>query len=102
LGRTVPTLLEKIDKSLIYEKTRFSMCTPGVLENMEKISPSTVYLTLSFLGIIILPAVDYQSVLLCGIEAHACILSTALDLLEAGKDVHVIVDAVSSRSLSDR
>lgn len=44
----------------------------------------------------------YQSVLLCGIEAHACILSTCFDLIEAGKDVHVIVDAVSSRSLVDR
>ncbi|NWI47678.1 ISOC2 protein, partial [Picathartes gymnocephalus] len=43
-----------------------------------------------------------RSVLLCGIEAHACVLQTALDLLERGLDVHVVVDAVSSRSQGER
>ncbi|NXD60495.1 ISOC2 protein, partial [Corvus moneduloides] len=38
-----------------------------------------------------------RSVLLCGIEAQACILQTALDLLERGLDVHVVADACSSR-----
>ncbi|NWZ88560.1 ISOC2 protein, partial [Poecile atricapillus] len=38
-----------------------------------------------------------RSVLLCGIEAQACILQTVLDLLERGLDVHVVADAVSSR-----
>ncbi|KAG8520588.1 Isochorismatase domain-containing protein 2 [Galemys pyrenaicus] len=43
-----------------------------------------------------------RSVLLCGIEAQACILNTALDLLERGLQVHVVVDACSSRSQVDR
>ncbi|NXB15329.1 ISC2A protein, partial [Rhagologus leucostigma] len=43
-----------------------------------------------------------RSVLLCGIEAQACILQTALDLLERGLDVHVVVDACSSRSQAER
>ncbi|NXS15667.1 ISOC2 protein, partial [Mystacornis crossleyi] len=64
-----------------------------------------------------------RSVLLCGIEAQACILfwglgtpenpqihpkiwgipkQTALDLLERGLDVHVVVDACSSRSQVER
>ncbi|KAM6288859.1 isochorismatase domain-containing protein 2 [Aegotheles albertisi] len=43
-----------------------------------------------------------ESVILCGIETHACILQTALDLLERGLDVHVVVDACSSRSPLDR
>lgn len=43
-----------------------------------------------------------QSVLLCGIEAQACILNTALDLLDRGLQVHVVADACSSRSLVDR
>ncbi|XP_076986831.1 isochorismatase domain-containing protein 2 isoform X1 [Tamandua tetradactyla] len=38
-----------------------------------------------------------RSVLLCGIEAQACILNTALDLLDRGLQVHVVVDACSSR-----
>ncbi|XP_049757491.1 isochorismatase domain-containing protein 2 isoform X1 [Elephas maximus indicus] len=43
-----------------------------------------------------------RSVLLCGIEAQACILNTALDLLDQGLQVHVVVDACSSRSQVDR
>ncbi|XP_006150421.1 isochorismatase domain-containing protein 2 [Tupaia chinensis] len=43
-----------------------------------------------------------RSVLLCGIEAQACILHTALDLLDRGLQVHVVVDACSSRSQVDR
>ncbi|XP_048647629.1 isochorismatase domain-containing protein 2 isoform X4 [Marmota monax] len=40
-----------------------------------------------------------QSVLLCGIEAQVCILHTTLDLLERGLQVHIVVDACSSRSM---
>jgi isochorismate hydrolase len=43
-----------------------------------------------------------KSALLCGIETHACILHTALDLLEQDLDVHVLVDCCSSRSMADR
>jgi nicotinamidase-related amidase len=35
---------------------------------------------------------------LCGAEAHVCVLQTALDLRAAGFDVFVVGDAVSSRS----
>ncbi len=40
--------------------------------------------------------------ILCGIEAHACIHHTTLDLLERGIDVHLPVDCISSRSMVDR
>ncbi|XP_050196714.1 LOW QUALITY PROTEIN: isochorismatase domain-containing protein 2A-like [Myiozetetes cayanensis] len=43
-----------------------------------------------------------RSVLLCGIEAQACLLQTTLDLLERGLDVHVVVNACSSRSQEER
>ncbi|CAH8567713.1 unnamed protein product [Schistosoma rodhaini] len=43
-----------------------------------------------------------DSVLLCGIETHVCVQSTALDLIERGIQVHCIVDAVSSRNMVDR
>ncbi|XP_035580989.1 isochorismatase domain-containing protein 2 isoform X9 [Zalophus californianus] len=43
-----------------------------------------------------------RSVLLCGIETQACILNTTLDLLDRGLQVHVVVDACSSRSQVDR
>ncbi|XP_026953232.1 isochorismatase domain-containing protein 2 isoform X3 [Sagmatias obliquidens] len=43
-----------------------------------------------------------RSVLLCGLETQACILHTALDLLDQGLQVHVVVDACTSRSQVDR
>ena len=40
---------------------------------------------------------DIKSVVMCGIETHACIHHTTLELMEAGKDVHIVVDCCSSR-----
>jgi nicotinamidase-related amidase len=42
--------------------------------------------------------VKRRSVLLAGIETHICVFQTALDLCEAGYDVHVVAEAVSSRT----
>ena len=38
-----------------------------------------------------------KQVILTGIEAHVCVLQTAIDLKNAGYDVFVVIDAVSSR-----
>ena len=40
--------------------------------------------------------------ILCGVEAHACIRHTAIDMIGAGFDMHVVVDACSSRNQVDR
>uniref|UniRef100_A0A8D0GZE9 Isochorismatase domain containing 2 n=1 Tax=Sphenodon punctatus TaxID=8508 RepID=A0A8D0GZE9_SPHPU len=81
LGRTVPEL--GADGIPTYEKTCFSMVTPEVEREMAAVP-------------------GLCSVLLCGIETQACIMSTALDVLDRGLDVHVIADACSSRSQVDR
>jgi nicotinamidase-related amidase len=40
--------------------------------------------------------------LVCGIETHVCVNQTAHDLLAGGVEVHVAIDAVSSRSAANR
>lgn len=40
--------------------------------------------------------------IVCGIEAHVCVNQTVLDLLDAGTEVHVVSEAVGSRSPANR
>ncbi|XP_054444176.1 isochorismatase domain-containing protein 2 [Pteronotus mesoamericanus] len=80
LGPTVPELGAQGLRPLA--KTSFSM-VPAVRHELEA-QP------------------QLRSVLLCGLETQACILNTALDLLDMGLQVHVVADACSSRSQVDR
>lgn len=43
-----------------------------------------------------------DNIIICGVESHVCVLQTALDLIENGYDVYVIVDATSSRFEIDK
>jgi len=43
-----------------------------------------------------------QQIVVTGIEAHVCVLQTALDLLNDGYEIFVPYDAVNSRRKSDR
>lgn len=43
-------------------------------------------------------ALGKRQAILIGIETHVCVYQTALDLLEAGTEVFVVADAVSSRA----
>jgi nicotinamidase-related amidase len=49
-----------------------------------------------------LDALGREQVLLCGIETHVCIYQTAMDLMQDGRQVTVIADAVSSRTEQNR
>ncbi|MBL7140685.1 MAG: hydrolase [Planctomycetes bacterium] len=49
-----------------------------------------------------LEAAGRRQVLLAGIETHVCVYQTARDLLARGYEVHVVADAVSSRSVRNR
>jgi len=60
-----------------------------------------VKMTFSCCGLAELPALlrkkGVGQVILAGIEAHVCVLQTALDLIDDGFQVHLLADAVSSR-----
>ena len=49
-----------------------------------------------------LPGHDRAQVVVVGAEAHVCVLQTSLELLEDGKEVYVVADAVASRHSLDR
>ncbi len=44
-----------------------------------------------------LPA-TVDTLLLCGVESHICVYQTAMGAMQAGYDVRVVADAVSSRT----
>jgi len=43
-----------------------------------------------------------SQIILCGIEAHVCVLQSAFDLCRTGHEVYIVADAVGSRSLHDQ
>lgn len=78
LGRTVSTLLNELEEKSPIEKVCFSCYQEPSFVQAWKNNQRT------------------QAVLI-GIETHVCVLQTAIDLVNAGVDVFVVVDAVSSR-----
>ncbi len=77
LGRTVQAITAAmIDPASRVEKTRFSAVVPVVDEMLRSWRRGTV--------------------LVCGIEAHVCVLQTVLDLQASGRQCFVVSDAVAS------
>lgn len=83
LGATTAALQALLDPERIYGKTIFS-CTAA--ENCAQAFAE----------------LDREQFILCGMEAHVCVLQTAFGLQAAGKQVYVVADAISSRSPQDR
>jgi nicotinamidase-related amidase len=91
-GETLPECFADpadLEKTPIFEKKVFSMVTGDAQSKLSEIETSFV-------------SDGVPAYILVGIEAHVCIQQTCLDLLEAGKEVHVIVDGVSSQQPIDR
>jgi nicotinamidase-related amidase len=78
LGHTVPELASLLTTTAVVEKTAFSCMA----------EPKFARLLTS----------DKPQVVLAGMEAHICVLQTALDMHVAGKQVFVLEDAVISRN----
>jgi len=77
LGRTLAPVREGLPAGTpIFEKTRFSACVTETHQAIQRLGR--------------------PNVLLCGIEAHVCILQTALDLLAAGFQTFHLTDAIGA------
>lgn len=79
LGPTLPELKEKAAAAPCYEKMTFSCC--GSAEFVDA-----------------LKATGRTQVIITGMETHVCVLQTVIELREAGFGVHIVKDAVMSRS----
>ena len=82
LGKTVAPIVDLLENHTPFSKTLFSACTPDMMQKLQSQSR--------------------RSIILCGLEAHVCVLQTALDLVENGYTVFLPQDAVSSRYESDK
>lgn len=82
LGPTVTVLKEKIAENRIFEKSTFSAFRENTFR--DAISQSSKN--------------GRRQIVIAGVEAHVCVLQTAIDLLDADYDVFMVSDAVSSRS----
>jgi nicotinamidase-related amidase len=83
LGPTLPEIAGLLPDVKPVEKTCFSCC------NAELFRAA-------------LEGVNCKQVLLCGIEAHICVYQTAVALCQAGYEVQVVADCVSSRDPEDK
>lgn len=92
----LPTLVtEQYPKGLGHTLQELKEALPTGLEPLEKVAFSSWGLE-AFRSR--LTASGARQVILGGIEAHVCVLMSALDLLAAGYTVQIIADAVTSRT----
>ncbi len=82
LGRTIAEVREELGEIAPIEKVSFSCCGAAAFNQQ-------------------LEELKRTQIILAGIEAHVCVLQTAIDLIQRGCEVHVVADAVGSRKKLD-
>jgi nicotinamidase-related amidase len=84
IGMTVPVLSEATgEASTYYDKLTFSCAEDEAI--LSKIAES-----------------GRKNIIICGIEAHICVLQTVIDLITKGYNVILVEDCVGSRRENDR
>ncbi len=78
IGHTTDEVRELVPDLYEYPRIGFSILTSPEIEQALKESRR-------------------KQLILCGFESHICVYQSAMDLMKAGYDVHLLVDAVSSR-----
>lgn len=91
LGHTAKPILDLLEKpgdsqagGNVVSKIAFSAIpTDGFLEKIEE-------------------SAGRDQIVVAGMETHVCVLQTVMELLERGREVYVVADAVTSRSQHDK
>jgi len=83
LGSTVEEIKETLSEYHPIEKVSFSCCEEENFINRIK-------------------QLNRKQILVCGIEAHICVYQTCMDLVSEGYEVHLLIDAISSRKRDNR
>jgi nicotinamidase-related amidase len=83
LGGTIPEVARAMVSPTVFPKEHFSAC-------LEE----------DFLAA--LRSFGRTKIVVAGMETHVCVLQTGLDLIKAGYQVHVVADAVASRTAENR
>lgn len=83
IGPTIAPLKDMLTDEQIIEKVHFSAALEDSLQKRLK-------------------GMKAPQIIICGTEAHVCVLQTAMTLCAQGFDTFVVSDASSSRRLSDR
>lgn len=84
IGMTVPAITEAVGEDFkYYDKVTFSCAEDEKL--LQRIKET-----------------GKRNIILCGIEAHICVLQTAIDLIALGYNVILVEDCIGSRRDNDR
>lgn len=83
LGPTVPEIIKALPSYQPIEKLTFDCCgEPGFVKALRELNK--------------------KNIILAGMETHICVLQTCISLLRAGFNVHLVRDAVCSRTILNR
>jgi len=82
LGETLPEIKQFLSNNKPITKTAFSACdAPNFNQQLHR---------------------DKPQIMLAGMEAHICVLQTASALLQTGKQVFIVEDAIISRNSANK
>ena len=83
LGATIPELAEGLVGVTPIEKRAFSsLGVPATIAQLDQLGR--------------------DQVVVCGIEAHVCVQQSVADILRTGRQAHVAIDAIASRTAASR
>lgn len=83
LGVTIPEVADLLTNLKPVEKITFNAC---LNENFVQVISS----------------INRKQVIIVGMETHICVYQSTIGLLDLGYDVHIISDAVSSRTIENK